>query len=290
MTLAGFTFIRNAIRYDYPILEAIRSILPLCDYILVAVGQSEDETLALIQSLDSPKIRIIETIWDDSLRDNGAVLALETNKAFDAVGVDADWCFYIQGDECVHEQDMPTIRAALDRWQNDADTEGVLFRYAHFYGSYDYVATSRSWYRHEVRIIRNDKSIRSFRDAQGFRKQGKKLKVRAVDATIYHYGWVKHPEAQQRKQRNMNLYWFTKEEVAARIPDVAAFDYSQIDDLKRFEGSHPQVMQARIQALNWQFSFDPTRRRLSFKEKLSRLIERWTGWRFGEYRNYRKLS
>ncbi|MBM3912615.1 MAG: glycosyltransferase family 2 protein, partial [Sphingomonadales bacterium] len=45
MKVSGFTFIRNAVLLDYPILEAIRSILPLCDEIVVAVGKSEDETL-----------------------------------------------------------------------------------------------------------------------------------------------------------------------------------------------------------------------------------------------------
>ncbi len=92
MTVAGFTFIRNALTYDYPIEAAIRSILPVCDFVVVAVGKSEDATLELIQSIDNQKIRIIETEWDDTLREGGRVLAVETDKAFDAIGVDeADW-------------------------------------------------------------------------------------------------------------------------------------------------------------------------------------------------------
>ncbi len=178
----------------------------------------------------------------------------------------------------------------MERWQNDADTEGLLFNYKHFYGSYDYVATSRTWYRREIRIIKNDKKIRSYRDAQGFRKEGKKLKVRTIEADIYHYGWVKHPQAQQRKQLSMNRLWFTEEELKERVPDVDAFDYSQIDDLIRFDDKHPAVMQPRIDALNWQFSFDPTKRRLSLKERFSRFVEHWTGWRVGEYQNYKRIG
>jgi hypothetical protein len=290
MKVAGFTFIRNAIQFDYPIVEAVRSILPLCDYVIVAVGQSDDETLRLIQRIDSQKIRIIETVWDDTLRENGKVLAVETNKAFDAVGDDADWCIYIQGDECLHEKFLQTVQTAMARWQNDADTEGLLFNYKHFYGSYDFLATSRKWYRNEVRIIKNDKQIRSYRDAQGFRKNGEKLKVRQIAADIYHYGWVRPPKAQQLKQLIMNRLWHTDEEVKAKVPDVEAFDYSNIDDLARFAETHPSVMQPRIDALNWQFSYDPTQRRLSRKERFSRLIEGFTGWRFGEYRNYRKIG
>ena len=108
MKVTGFTFIRNAITYDYPIQEAIQSVLPLCDDFVVAVGNSEDATLDLIQGLGNPKIRVVETVWDDSLRENGAVLAVETNKAYQAIAKDSDWCFYIQGDEVLEEAPIVT--------------------------------------------------------------------------------------------------------------------------------------------------------------------------------------
>ena len=82
MKVAGFTFIRNAVKNDYPIVEAITSILPICDEFVVALGNSEDETAQLIQAINSPKIKLINTVWDDTLRDGGAVFAVETDKAF----------------------------------------------------------------------------------------------------------------------------------------------------------------------------------------------------------------
>lgn len=290
MIVAGFTFIRNAIQYDYPIVEAIRSILPLCDYVVVAVGRSEDETLDLVKSIDPTKIRIIETIWDDSLRTGGTVLALETDKAFDAISSDADWCFYIQGDEVLHEMYYPVIQKGLEKWKDDPDTEGLLFKYRHFYGSYDYIGSARGWYRHEIRIIKNDKAIRSYRDAQGFRKKDKKLKVRLLDAYIHHYGWVRPPAKQQLKQLSFNRLWHTDEEVKAKVPEVNEFDYSNTDAVDLFEGTHPSVMQPRIDAMNWKFSFDPTQHPLPFKEKISRFIEKWTGKRVGEYKNYKLIG
>ena len=60
MKVAGFTIIRNAIKFDYPVVEAITSILPICDEFVVAVGNSDDETLQLIKQIDSPKIKIFE--------------------------------------------------------------------------------------------------------------------------------------------------------------------------------------------------------------------------------------
>ncbi|MFM8485037.1 MAG: glycosyltransferase family 2 protein, partial [Bacteroidota bacterium] len=111
MKVAGFTFVRNALRYEYPVVEAITSVLPLCDYFVVAVGNSDDDTHDLVRSIGSPKIHIIQTVWDDSLREGGRVLAQETDKAFGAVPAGYDWCFYIQGDECVHEAELPVIRS-----------------------------------------------------------------------------------------------------------------------------------------------------------------------------------
>ena len=286
MTVAGFTFIRNAIKFDYPVVEAIKSILPLCDYVVVAVGNSEDDTLNLVKNIDPHKIRIIETIWDDSLREGGEVLAIETNKAFDAIPTDADWCFYIQGDEVLHEMYYPEIKNALEKWKSDPDTEGLLFKYRHFYGSYDYIGTARGWYRHEIRIIKNNKAIRSYRDAQGFRKNNKKLKVRLLNAFMHHYGWVRPPEKQQLKQLNFNRLWHTDAEIRDKIPEVDEFDYSNTDAVDLFNGTHPAVMQERINQLNWTFSFDPTQRPLPFKEKISRFIEKWAGRRIGEYKNY----
>jgi hypothetical protein len=290
LKVAGFSFIRNSIQYDYPIVEAIRSVLPMCDLFVVAVGRSDDGTLEQIRSIGDPRLVILETVWDDSLREGGRVLAEETDKAFQAIPAEYDWCFYIQGDECVHEQDLPLIRAAMERWLDDPATEGLLFDYRHFYGSYDFTGASRSWYRREVRIIRNNKHIRSYRDAQGFRTDtGRKLHVRPTGARIFHYGWVKHPDVQKQKLQHFNRLWHSDAWVEAAVPTDKPYLYDGSVPLERFDGSHPAVMQSRIAAANWQFSVDPTRAVWPWKDRLTRWTERWLGWRPGEYRNYRAL-
>jgi len=288
MKVSGFTFIRNAIRYDYPIVEAIQSILPVCDEVVVAVGSSDDDTMALIRSIGSPKIRIIETVWDDSLREGGRVLAVETDKAFAAIAADSDWAFYIQGDEVVHEQYHGAIREAMERYKDDRQVDGLLFDYVHFYGSYDFIGESSRWYRREIRIVRNDRKIFSYRDAQGFRKQpNEKLRVKRIPASVYHYGWVKDPKAMQGKQQSFNKLWHDDQWVKENVADVESFDYSEIDALRRFNGTHPTVMQKRIDVMNWQFSHDPSRNRLSLKDRFKAFVEKLTGHRPWEYRNYR---
>lgn len=289
MSTAGFTFIRNAIKYDYPIVEAIRSVLPLCEIFVVAVGKSEDETLELVRSINDPRLKILETIWDDSLREGGRVLAAETQKAFDAIPKGHDWAFYIQGDECVHEQDLPNIQQGLEEWRGDRRTEGFVFNYQHFYGSYDYLGASRKWYRREVRVVRPHSDIRSYRDAQGFRwKNGQKLRVRPLNARIFHYGWVKSPAAQQQKQLSFNRLWHSDEEVTRLVkPENELFQYRDSEPLERFTGSHPAVMQTRISAVNWHFDNEPSLAQWSWKDRISRFVEQNTGWRPGEYKNFR---
>jgi glycosyltransferase involved in cell wall biosynthesis len=287
MKVSGFTFIKNALIYDYPILEAIQSILPICDEVIVAVGQSDDDTLALIQAIDSPKIRIIQTVWDESLRSGGRVLAAETDKAYAAIAPDTDWAIYIQADEVVHEQYLPQLQAAMQANLDNKTVEGLLLKYLHFYGSYDYVGSSSRWYRHEIRILRYHPNIRSYRDAQGFRWQDdKKLSVAPVDAYMYHYGWVKEPAAMQRKQENFNKYWHSDEWVNQNVRKAEAFDYqANVSALRRFLGSHPKVMQNRIAALNWQFDYDISYNRRTLKERVKRFFRRYLGLDFS-YKNY----
>ena len=286
MKVSGFTFIRNAVKYDYPIVEAILSILPICDEFIIAVGNSEDETLALIQKIDSQKIKIIQTVWDDTLRANGEVLAIETNKAFKAISPDSDWAFYIQGDEIVHEKYLNSIQLTMQRYVFDHEVDGLLFDYKHFYGSYDFIGSSNSWYKKEIRIIRNNKKIYSYKDAQGFRKAAnEKLKVVSANASIYHYGWVKDPRSMQFKQEDFNKLWHNDEWISKNIEKVETFEYEKhISQLSRFDGDHPLVMKDRIQRLNWKFEFDISKNKRSFKDFLKDNL-RLIGLNFN-YKNY----
>ncbi|MHA8095915.1 glycosyltransferase family protein [Aquirufa antheringensis] len=291
MKIAGFTFIRNAVKNDYAIVEAITSILPICDEFVVAVGASEDETLALIQSIPSDKIKIVETVWDDAKREGGATFALETDKALQAISKDIDWAFYIQGDECVHEADLPVVKAAMEANLADSNVEGLLFHYRHFYGSYGHVAVSRRWYRREIRVVKMHPGVHSYKDAQGFRKDGKKLKVKLIPAYINHYGWVKPPEGLNNKVRNFTQFYHDDAWLAENVPADYQFDYGNAERLFRFEGTHPAVMADRVARSNWPFYFDPVEleKKMTFRRKILQKIEDLTGYRVGEYKNYRML-
>ena len=289
MKVIGFSFIRNAVKYNYPVVEALRSILPLCDEIVVAVGHSDDNTRELIASID-PKIRIIDTVWDENIKTGGRVLAVETDKAFRAIDPSADWCFYIQGDEVLHEDGIEALRKAMQQWKDDPNVDGLLFNYKHFYGGYDWVGAEGKWYRHEIRVIKNNKSIYSFRDAQGFRKgDNEKLRVKPVNAFIYHYGWVQEPRILKVKciAKDRIMYNMEGDEEQVVVPED--FSFTLVNALEKFKGQHPEVMQQRVSSQYWQFRYDPGRNKLKFKDRFKNFIERVTGKRPFDYQNYRKV-
>lgn len=292
MKVAGFTFIRNAIKNDYAIVEAITSILPICDEFVVAVGDCEDDTRKLIENIDSPKIKIIDTVWDMSVREGGRTFALETDKAFNAISKDVDWAFYIQGDECVHEKYLPLIKKEMEDNLDKPNIEGLLFKYLHFYGSYDYYGQSRRWYRREIRILKRNLNVRSYRDAQGFRIDDRKIKVKLIDACIYHYGWVKPPKGLVNKVNNFNTFYHDDDWLNENQMSTEEFDYGNADKLLKFEGSHPKVYLKRIQAMNWKFNFDPTKanKKLTPRRKFLAWVEEQFGLRLFEYKNYKRLK
>ncbi len=287
MKISGFTIIKNAVKNDYPIVEAITSILPVVDEMIVSIGDSEDTTEQLIRSIPSDKIRIVHSVWDPALREGGRVLAVETDKAFDHISPDSTWAFYIQADEVVHEQYHEAIRSAAIKYKDDKKVEGLLFHYTHFYGTYDYVGDSRKWYDKEVRIIRNARSIRSYKDAQGFRKDGRKLNVKLIDAWMFHYGWVKDPAQMKQKMYNAGKLWHSDEEMNAFLEKGEYFDYNAFDSVGRFTGTHPVVMKDRITRKNWNLQLDTSRKNFSLKNKILYWIEKATGKRLFTYTNYR---
>lgn len=263
MKISGFSMAKNASKLYYPIKEAIASLLPLVDEFVVAVGDcdEDDRTLEEIQSLDSDKIKIIHTVWDLDKYPNGMENAHQTDIAKQACT--GDWLFYVQADEVVHEKDHDMIRRKCEQYLNDTEVEGFIFKYYHFFGDFDHAHASHAWYKKEIRIVRNDSDIHSWRSAQSFRRIPNfdgfsyrqkedtfKLKVIPLDAHIYHYGWVRPPRLMKKKMKALSTIHKGKEATDAMIDD-ADFLYGPLQKIRHFTGTHPTVMKDWIEALDW---------------------------------------
>ena len=254
MKVCGFSFVKSALKYDYSVVEAITSILPVCNKFIVAIGCCDDCTREMIKSIDSDKIEIIDTVCDSSIRGQRHVLTSEINKTFDTIPAEYDWCFYIQGDEVMHEKYLPGIVLSMRKYLNIKNVDGLIMPFTHFYGTFDYYADSRRWNKSKIRIVKNNKKIRSCNDAHGFRwKNAKRVKGIHIDAKMYHYGWVRPPELMLNKIDGSKKFWpVSSKHIRTAGQKSEAFKFEEdTESLKQFRGSHPKVIQARIDALNW---------------------------------------
>jgi len=277
MKVSGFTFCRNAVLYDYPVVESIRSILPIVDEFVVNVGRCNDGTLERIRSIGDPKVRIVESVWDETLRKDGLIYSQQTNIALSHCA--GDWAFYLQADEVIHEDDLPRIVDAMRTHQRSPEVKGLLFRYLHFVG--DYWSTNPWFYHKAVRIIRNNGEVESCGDAVGFHlkatkqylQNGPREWLAPTGGQVFHYGWVKDPKTMLAKKQEMTKVYHGDHPPPseAKLYSQDTFEFEEYGILKEFRGSHPAVMQARVAAsarfasrrnrwLNWRFYREVARR------------------------------
>jgi len=294
MKISGFSYVRNGFDYGVPFLEAYQSILPVCDEFVVTVGEGNDGTKEAIQKLNDPKIRIINTVWDMSLRANGKIFAQQTNMALDAIT--GDWAFHIQADEVIHENDIYKIKEAVERNDNDKRVEGFILPFIHFWGGYDHIRTSRRVHKNEVRLFRNGLGVRSYRDSLGFRKyrdfkayandteKGEKLRVKKIDAPIYHYTEVRGPGAKTKKASAIGAFY---EKNDGKPVQKEEYGY---DRLEKFTGTHPRLMSEKVKAQDWEYVFNPKKAVWRTKDRIMQPIEDILGFKIGEYKNYKLIK
>ena len=283
--LSGFTIVRNAVTLDYPIIPAVRSLLDVCDEVVVNVGRSDDGTRELVAALGDPRVRILDTVWDFSR--GSTALAVETDRAMAACR--GAWGLYVQADEVLDERGAEILKQRVGEWDRDARVEGLLVDYLHFYGDFDTLATDRHWYRREVRCVRLGRDVRSYQDAQGFRvgPEERRVRARATAARMFHYGWARPPAALRRKlAASRDIFTEVPDRTAAREAR-GRLDWTPL--LRRFTGEHPRaagdwVAERRDHAGP---GVGPRRfRRQHLRLYLSDWIEHLTGARVFEYRNY----
>ena len=290
MKISGFTFIRNGCSLGYPFVPSICSLLPLCDEVIVNVPRSTDDTLAAVRALSDPKIRIIETEWDEAPRRGGQALSHHTNLALKECR--GDWCVYIQGDEVLHEDSVAAMRSAMERDLSNPAVQGLLVNYTHLYGSYWTEVCSFGWYYREVRVVRRDSRIRSVGDAQGFRAQdGQKLRVKDSGGHYLHYGFALEPGLARIKKHNLAALYSQEKPARPNARPEGFYDPDQ--KVRPFRGTHPAVMRELAAAATWTYhSRSPLIRfrRNYFWEDIALLIQRCTGLTLGVHKNYRLIS
>lgn len=242
MKISGFTIVRNAIKFHYPVVASIQSILPICDEFIVNVGDSLDGTLEMIKSIQSPKIRILQTKWD--MTKGPTVLSEQTNIAFkECTG---DWAFYLQTDEVIHEEDLPKLKELMQKKLDDPSVDALRFKWLHFYGSYWRYRIDAGWYQKQDRIVRNNGTVESYGDAFAFRRiDGKPLHSYATNCFLYHYGWVQSSGVMAQRRQNAQAIGFIEK---AENAEAQEFNYGDLERFPVYFGSHPATMRDEVKA------------------------------------------
>ncbi len=294
MKVSGFTLLRNGVEFDYPFEESTRSLLPLVDELIINVGSGTDETLQRVRALQREsggKIIVFESDWkldDPELRKGGQILSEQTNLALERCS--GEWCVYLQADEVLHEQDYAILRQSLELAHKDQRIEALVFDYIHFYGSYGVHQRTRSAYRREVRAFKRASLARSIGDAQSFRKpDGSKLRAVRCGARVFHYGWVRTPEAMRSKTEFMDSLYHGS--VGLHTGDN--YRYKKVWGLHQYTGTHPRVMLERIARKGWSWDLKNSKlawRPSDVKKIALDVFERVTGIRLFEYRCYQLIS
>ena len=268
MKVSAFTFIKNGQILGYPFLQSIQSVLPIVDEFIINVGESEDDTLEMINSLKDEKIRIIKSKWNDQMINRGYVYGQQKMIAqFNCTG---DWAFYIEGDEVYHEKDLERIINSMKTNLNNSKVEALVFDFKHFYGNANSVLDSPGWYRSEARIIKN--SVRSYAPdglfwlILGSNKKGRYPRAKKTGVSCYHYGWVRTEKQMNLKSKKVQKYWGG---------DPKRIDYSQIDQsiITEFKGSHPKIVKEWLPINAGLFIADPSYK-LTIKQKKHKILKR----------------
>jgi hypothetical protein len=288
MKVSGFTFLRNGQKLGYPFVESIRSILALVDEFVIALGPCDDDTEKMLREIGDPKIRIIPTTWNERMRGDYSVggFVYGQQKSIALFNCTGDWAFYLEADEVLHEDDLPKIRAAMEKYLDDERVEALAFDYLHFYGNKNTIAWSPGWYRSEVRILRNTipawSSEALFFNVVDSHKKSRHPRAAHTGATVFHYGWIRSEAQMNLKSASVQKYWDDTK--------PKPMDYTKIDSatLKFFSGSHPKVVQGWLPAADGIFRADPNHLLTARQKKHRRMmkLEQWFGFQFNK-RHYK---
>lgn len=298
MKISGFTYVRNGNLYQYPYIAAIQSILPIVDEMIVVVGDSTDGTRERVEALNNPKIKIVDSVWDETNRSSGKIFAIQSNLGI--LNITGDWGLHIQADEVIHEDDVFKIKEYIEIADKMENVDGLLFPFLHFWGDYSHIRDSRKVHNFEIRAFKNDRHVFSYRDSQGFRRYpsyesynngdaGEKLRVINTNIPIYHYSYVRNPKFMKKKANYFHRFWHTDQWLKEHT-NSQDFDYNEVDKLILFEKPHPVYMKEMIASKDWDFSYDPSLSTMTFKQKFLNVLEKIFHKPLFRYANYKLVK
>jgi glycosyltransferase involved in cell wall biosynthesis len=238
--LSGYVCIRNAIFFDYCIREAVMSLLPVCDEVIISDGQSDDGTFEILKELakmDS-RVRIITYPWDNPVRDIGFWTRwMNTARGHLRYATQLE----VDADEIIDPAGYDQIRALVGTGKS------ALFQRLNFWKDSKHLAPENvacgtqvarlgptsAWMCSDEPFPAVNPNIRT--DAEPF-----------PTLRIFHYGFIRDPKAFVRKSVAVQNMFFGScdsriTEMDAQGKDWRDRDYFEGLKLREYNDYHPEV-------------------------------------------------
>jgi len=242
--LCGVQIVRNGVKYDYCFKESILSMLPICDCVVVGYVESEDNTLEVLKSIDSDKLRILMlTEADWNFQDGCERLSYLTNACIqEADRLGYQYILSLQSDEILDPSSFSAIKAALN-----VGAEGYLCTRINLWKSpYLELSVEHNRLPCSKYIARLSKSCyRAYSDAESIGVQSVEDFVHHIK--IWHMGFVRKREVMKSKIINMQVGVFSMSNYDSKLDQCEVFNpdlwFDPKNDLTPITGELPIVIQ-----------------------------------------------
>lgn len=249
--LSAFSYLKNGVVFDYPFIESLLSIAPICDQIIVCyASESTDGSREALEALQAklPQLELYPSkVWQTPGLSQGEVIRLAAEEA--EAYCDGDWLLHLQADEVYLNAEVLSIKNYLDQY-HCLDIDGFFFQVLHFYADYDMVigpqGAKAGWYQETMRLSRAGKA-KHIQDAWTQLLKEPQSKALRVPIRIFHYGHVREKEAMRLKASYMErLYHDLADDY--EVCAAQAFEYNAVPKelIEPFDAEHPETMLKRI--------------------------------------------
>lgn len=237
MSFGGTMIVHDAVRLDYCVDIALRSLAQICDEVIVVEAESTDHTRDILDAVkhDYDQITIISMPWTPSR--NGEWLSALTNEA--RMRLKSDTHISLQADEVLDISERALIR-------NLEPGRGYMLRRLNFWFDHKHLLPANrvcsSWV---VRIA--PQAWPSYGDAEGLLPCGP---TGICNAHIYHYGFLRHAKPLASKIRECTESFFgvidpihldVENRGAEALIDPKHNTAVTMKELAPFTGSHPDI-------------------------------------------------
>lgn len=246
MKLAGISIIKNAVKYDYCFEESIRSMQQVCDAVIVAYVESEDDTFERLINMQNDNLYIIQlTDKDWNLYPDKHRLSYITNIAIqhaDRLGF--PYVFSCQADEVVHESSYDSIRKFVESGKDAA----IIKRINLWKTPYQELNVPHDRQPCNTQVLRLAKSsFRAYDDAESLGLNRNHDIEYLDDVVLIHYGFVRKKEVMKGKIINMQQGVFGMANYDSKLDQCDVFNpdlwFNPETELKEISITHPKLME-----------------------------------------------